>query len=164
MNFPIIFSSPAEAVKAIYEMKQSNPSAIINVKCTHIRDDDIDWEVTTDMTFFYATKESSGQYFLLTWDCSNVIYHPSNENPTYVQFPISSITITSIQSVEPKLSYGDKVFIISEWRSGLLWREDDNWDEAIGTYTVMVYNTTHNSWLEVSSRDLIKLPDVIKQS
>lgn len=32
MNFPITFSTPSEAVRCIYEMKQSNPSAILEIE------------------------------------------------------------------------------------------------------------------------------------
>lgn len=153
MKFPIKFKTPAEAVRAIYVMKQSNPSAIItvNVKTNHI-----DFSMHIPFAYSFAI---SWHYL---WDLIScdvvkdkvVCKHTGSAIET-PKWEVKSITIKSIQSAEPRLQEKDRVFHIS---SNKMW-EVSSIDDRRKSYLVFYDD---ESFEFCRSRDLIKLPSNIQ--
>ena len=154
--FPINFETPADAVKAIYEMKQSNPSAIVTIKAKWSNEDDSDsWEYEQPIAYIDSTICIFTDAYYAHWEVDYFDTLLCNEDGEEV-WDIKSITITDIQSVEPKLESGDKVLVISENRISEIcgsWA----WD-----YHVVQQKTNYwHTFRVFPSRDLIKLPDTL---
>ncbi len=150
MIFPHTFSSPAEAVKAIYEMKQSNPWVIIDVTIELEDNEMIERNcLWSHMWPYTLVLDSSHTVFPYEYsdDGDKYMYTSSHDRPVHV----SSITITSIQAVEPKLEIGDNVYVISTWE---VWSV-----EMVNPGNSRAYLSGNWDMEWYAFRDLIKLPE-----
>ncbi len=164
--FPMTFDSPSQAVRAIYEMKQSNPGALIRfetrrtwkqksssmkqrAKCTAYEIEE------SDLGFTISTGSYAIRYENLSWEV--FIWWEKTE----------SITITSIQSVEQKLKRWDRVLIIS---LNIVWLIDYVWQwwsyysiaDALTQETQRPLEEPDDEnevFWDFPNRDLIKLPE-----
>lgn len=154
MNFPHTFSSPAEAAAALQDMRDSNPSAKIFVWREYPN-----WEIQEpclvesvycderNKKYMHKWVYQAWYISLHRWNWCQIL-HVNWE----LKSNVKSVTITSIQSVEPKINEWDKVLVIS---TGLVWTIQRVWKENVSVWTKRWEIELFSIY---QSRDLIKLP------